>query len=326
MFVTSSVGGASGRPGTNGVEDLVRKADAAMYRAKRAGKDGFELLGGGASEDVREHVWFEHDLEGALERGELVVHFQPEVDLQSGRVAGMEALLRWKYPWRVAPAETVAIAEMSGLSGAVGRRVLREACYQGSFWQRRYPEDPPLVSVNLSAGQLREPGLANDIATALHSSGLDPANLALEVGEGFWAENTPLVALTIDRLRSLGVRFIIDGFGQGGCSLSYLSRFPADLLKIGRAFVGRLGQEEGMAKLVGAMIGFSQVMGIRTVASGVETAEQTAILREMGCEQAQGIYFLRPAPADAATRFLDSDRWAAQTPSHNRSAVVRSAN
>ena len=125
----------------------------------------------------------------------------------------METILRWRYPWRVTPAEIAAIAKMSGISGAVGRRVLKVACCQGSFWQRRYPEDPPVVSVNLSAGQLREPGLSNDVATALNSSGLDPANLALEIDEGFWAEATPLLALTIDRFRSLGVWSVIDSFG-----------------------------------------------------------------------------------------------------------------
>lgn len=311
LFVTSSIGGAIGEPGTDRVEDLIQKADAAMYQAKRAGKNRFELFDREAREDVLGRAWFEHDLKGALERGELEVHFQPGVDLGSGRIVGMEALLRWEYPWRgrVSPAEIVALAEMSGLIGAVGRQVLEKACRQGYLWQRRYPEDPPLVSVNLSAKQLRQPGLVDDVAGALHDSGLDPANLALEAEEGFSVDDAPHVVPTAEKLRALGVRLVVDDFGHGRSSLSYLDRFPVDLLKIGRSFVARLGEEEdGAAKLVGAIIEFARAMGIRTVAAGVETAEQTASLHEMGCEQAQGFYFFEPAPAAAATRLLDSDR------------------
>lgn len=324
MFVTSSVGGAAGANGTDGVEDLIRKADAAMYRAKRAGKDRFELFDGEDAKDVRGSLWFEHDLEGMMEREELEVHFQPEVDLGNGRIAGMEALLRWKHPLRVSPAEIVASAEMSGLIGAVGRQVLEKACRHGSFWQRRYPEDPPLVSVNLSAKQLHEPSLVDDVASALRVSGLDPANLALEVSEGCWAEEATHVALTIQKLQSLGVKLVADDFGRGSCSLSYLSRFRVDLLKIGRSFVGRLGRgEEDVAKLVQAMIGFAQAMGIRAVASGVETAEQADILHKNGCEQAQGFYFFEPVPADAATRILDSDRRVGQMLLYNGAAVAK---
>ena len=311
LFVTSSIGGVTGEPGADGVEDLIRKADAAMYRAKRAGKDRFELFREEALEDVRGRIWFEQELKGALERGELEVYFQPGVDLSSGKIVGMEALLRWEYPWRgrVSPAEIVARAEMSGLIGAVGRQVLEKACRQGSFWQQRYPEDPPLVSVNLSARQLRQPGLADDVTVALRNSGLDPANLALEAEEDFSVGDAPHVALTIERLKGLGVRLVADDFGRGRSSLSYLGRFPVDLLKIGRSFVAQLGRDEdGVAKLVGAMIGFARAMGIRTVAAGVETAEQTASLHEMGCEQAQGFYFFEPTPAEAATSLLDSDR------------------
>ncbi len=311
LFVTSSIGGATGESGTDRVEDLIQKADAAMYRAKRAGKDRFELFGREALEDVLGRFRFEQDLKSALERGELEVHFQPGVDLGSGKIVGMEALLRWEYPWRgrVSPEKIVARAEMSGLIGAVGRQVLEKACRQGSFWQKRYPEDPPLVSVNLSAKQLRQPGLADDVAAALQNSGLDPSNLALEAEEDFSAEEAPHVALMIERLTGLGVRLVVDDFGQGRSSLSYLGRFPVDLLKISRSFVAQLGRDEdGAVKLIGALIGFARAMGIRTVAAGVETAEQTASLHEMGCEQAQGFYFFEPTPADAATKLLDSNR------------------
>ena len=311
LFVTSSIGGATGEPGTATVEGLIRKADAAMYQAKRAGKDRFELLDKGASEAVRGRIWLEHDLQRALEKGEIEVHFQPGVDLGSGKIVGMEALLRWEHPrrGRISPKEIVALAEMSGLIGAVGRRVLEKACQQGSFWQRRYPEDPPLVSVNLSTKQLRQIGLVDDIAAALRNSGLDPANLALEAGDGFLVEDSPHAALTVERLKALGVRLVDDDFGQGCSSLSHFGRFPVDLLKIGHSLVERLGQdEEGVARLVRAMIGFAQAMGIRTVAAGVETEKQTASLHEMGCEQAQGFYFFEPSPADAATELLDNDR------------------
>lgn len=327
LSVTSSIGGTTGEPGIDGVEDLIRRADATMYRAKRAGKDRYEYVDREASKGDFGRVWFEQDLEAALERGEMEVYFQPGVDLGSGKIAGMEALLRWKYPLhgRVSPAEIVALAEMSGSIEALGREVLEKACRQAAFWQRRYPGDPPLVSVNLSAKQLRQPDLVDDVVAALGRSGLDPANLALEVDGGFSVEDAPQVAPTVEKLRTLGVGLVADDFGRGHSSLSYLGRYPVDLIKIGRFFVGRLGREEGMAKLVRAMIGFAREMGIRTMASGVETAEQTASLHEMGCEQAQGFYFFEPTPADEATGLLDNDRGVAQMPSHRRSARVEGA-
>ncbi|MEJ7842720.1 MAG: EAL domain-containing protein [Rubrobacter sp.] len=311
LFVTASVGGATGEPGRDGAEDLLKKADAAMYQAKKAGKNRFKLFDRETSEGDCGCIWFEHDLKGALERGELEVHFQPGVDLCSGKIVGMEALLRWEHPWGepISPAKIVALAEMSGLIGSVGHRVLERVCRQGFLWQERYPDDPPLVSVNLSARQFCQPALADDVAEALRISGLDPGNLALEVEECFSVEDAPPVTLTVEKLRALGVRLVADNFGRGRSSLSYLGRSPVDLLKIGRSFVGQLGRDEdGVAKLVRAMIGFARAMDIRTVASGVETAEQTASLHEMGCEQAQGFYFFEPVPADAATRLLDSDR------------------
>lgn len=310
LSITSSIGGAVGEPGSRG-EELIQQADAAMYRAKRTGKDRFKLFDGSGAEDLRGRIRFEHHLERALERDEIGVHFQPEVDLGSGRIVGMEALLRWEYPWYelASPREVVALAETGGLMDAVGRQVLEKACRQGSLWQRRYPKAPPLVSVNVSAKQLRHPGLVDDVSSALENSGLDPANLALEADEGFSPESTPQVALTVEQIRALGVRLVVDDFGQGGSSLASLDRFPIDLLKIGRSFVGRLGRDdENVARLVRAMIGFARTMDIRTVAAGVETREQTASLHEMGCEQAQGFYFFEPTPAASATRLLDNDR------------------
>lgn len=311
LFVTASIGAAAGEPGRDLAEDLLRKADAAMYRAKNEGKDRFEWFEEHTSNIAHGRIWLEQGLKGALERGELKVHYQPELTLGTGEIFGMEALLRWEYPrlGTVPPAEVIVLAEMSGLIGPLGRWVLEEACQQGLLWQDRYPDAPPLMSVNLSAKQLRQPALADDVAAALRKTGLDPRNLALEVEEGFSVDDTPHVALTVEKLKKLGVSLVVDDFGRGRFSLSCLGRFPVDMLKIDRRFIEELGRdEEGAERLVSAMLSFARSMNIRAVAEGVETGRQSAKLREMGCDLAQGYYFWKPLSGDAATELLDKER------------------
>ena len=196
---------------------------------------------------------------------------------------------------------------MSGLIAPIGRWVLEEACRQALMWQDRYPDAPPTVSVNLSMKQLLQPALPDEVAATLRKTGLDPHNLALEVEEGFAAGDAPYVVATVEKLKDIGVRLMVDDFGRGRSSLSDLERFSVDTLKIDRSFIGRLSHDGGKTeKLVAAMVGFARAMGIRVVAEGVETAEQLASLRRMGCEVAQGFYFWRPLPGQEATELLDS--------------------
>lgn len=311
LSVTASVGAATGEPGGDLGRDLLRRADLAMYRAKRGGKDGFELFEEAAFDIAQRSRWLERGLRDALERGGLRIHYQPRVALGTGEILGMEALLRWEYPrcGAVPPAEVIALAEMSGLMGPLGRWVLEEACRQALVWQDRYPDAPPLMSVNLSAGQLRQPTLADEVAAALRKTGLDPRNLALEAEEAFPADDIFHTAATAEKLGELGVNLIVDDFGAGHSSLYSAGRFPVDMLKIDQRFIEKLGSgEQDAERLVSAMIDFAKALGIRSVAEGVETARQSARLCEMGCELAQGYYFWRPLPGDAATRLLDREK------------------
>ncbi len=310
LFVTVSIGAAASEPGRDGPGDVIRRADTAMYRAKRDGKGSFEMFGAEASAPPPGSRPFGEALRTALERGELSVHYQPEVALASGEIVGMEALLRWRYPRRdpVPVRELLALAGANGMLDAVGRWVLEEACRQASIWQDRFPGGPPLVSVNLCAEQLRQPNLEDEISAVLNETGLDPRNLALEV-EGSATSGAPRVAATVGRLKDLGIGLVVEDFGRGTSSFSCLQQLSADKLKIDRRFIGELGREEGKkTKLMPAMTGFARAMGIRAVAKGVETARQAESLRGMGCDLAQGFYFWRPMPGDAATELLDVNR------------------
>lgn len=311
LFATASIGVARSDREQDRTEDLLRQADLAMYRAKEKGKARLELLERSASEGALGRARLEQDLKGALERGELRVYYQPEVALGSGEIVGMEALLRWEYPRRglLLPAEFVTLAEMNGLIGPIGRWILEEACRQALLWQDQYPDAPPAVSVNLSTKQLRRSTLAEEVAVALQKTGLTPRNLVLEVTESLSTNDASRATATVRELEGLGVRLAVDDFGNRGSSFSYLEGFPVDALKIDRSFVGKLGRDSASAtRLVSAMIGFARAMGIRTVAEGVETAEQLDELLGMGCDSAQGFYFCKPLPGNAATELLKSNR------------------
>ncbi len=307
LFVTASVGIATSDFGQDRAEELLRRADLAMYRAKEKGKARYELFLPSTVSKVLERIELENDLRGIVERGELKVYYQPEVVPGTGAIVGMEALLRWDHPRRglIPPAEFVPLAEMSGLIVPIGRWVLEEACRQALLWQEQYPDAPPLVSVNLSAKQFQRPALIEEITETLQKIGLDPHNLALEVAESLPMENAPHLTNTAQELKKLGIKLVVDDFGTGNSSLSYLEHFPADILKIDRSFIDKLGRDEGnTATLVAAMICFTQTLNTQAVAEGVETAEQLDELLGMGCDLAQGFYFWEPLTSDAATELL----------------------
>jgi len=330
LVVTASIGVAAG--GANGkyAADLLRDADLAMYRAKRSGKARHAVFEEAMNAEALERLEMEQDLRRAIERGELRVHYQPQMwlgaDLQrslravgskarvsSGimrepRVTGVEALVRWEHPGRglLPPEHFVALAEETGLVVPVGEAVLEEACRQATDWQGRFVTDPPLaVSVNLSARQFKEPGLTETVSRILREADLDPACLHLEITETTAMSDAPATVSTLEELKALGVRLVIDDFGTGYSSLSYLQRFPVDYVKIDRSFVGGLEEDTGATALVSGMIGLAHALGIEVIAEGVERAGQLERLGAMGCDLAQGYYFSSPLPSEAMGAFLE---------------------
>jgi diguanylate cyclase (GGDEF)-like protein len=253
------------------------------------------------------------DTAARLGGDEFVVYFQPKVLLETGRIVGVEALIRWESPERglTLPAEFVPMAEELRLIVPVGREVLKEACQQASEWRERYPEDLlQMVSVNLSASQLQHPDLLREVSETLQRTGLDPRNLILEITESVVMSDAPSNIATLVKLRHLGLEMAIDDFGTGYSSLSYLKRLPVSYLKIDRSFVERLRGGSDDKVVVSGIIALAHTLGMRTIAEGVEPAEQLRILRQIGCELAQGHYFSPPLAPDAASELLAADpRW-----------------
>jgi diguanylate cyclase (GGDEF)-like protein len=296
--VRASVGFALAQPGDE-AEALLRHADLAMYAAKGGGKGGLRGFEPGMAAMVRDEFELRADLRDAVQAGQMVVHYQPLVDLASGRARGVEALVRWAHPQRglLLPGAFMELAEETGAIVAIGRHVLHTACAQMAAWHR---EETGLagaeVSVNLSPRQLSDPGLLDDVAAALRESGLPPDNVVLELTEGMLVHDDAAVVERLGALKRLGVRLAIDDFGTGYSSLGYLRRFPVDVLKIDRAFVEELGGQ-GDPSLVKAILQLGDNLRLTTVAEGVEREEQVVALRGLGCVTAQGWLF---APAVAA--------------------------
>jgi EAL domain-containing protein (putative c-di-GMP-specific phosphodiesterase class I) len=306
-FVTASIGVALGGTTTKRQEDLLREADLAMYQAKHSGKARYAVFEEAMSARTLERWELGNDLRRALEREEFTVHYQPKVSLATGRIVGLEALVRWEHPKRgqMLPGQFVSLAEETGVMVSIGRWVLREACRQATEWQRRYTSDPPLVvCANLSARQLRDPGIDRTVACILSETGLDPSSLQLEITEGAAMEDASTTTTVIEELRALGVRVSIDDFGTGYSSLSYLERFRVDSIKIDSSFVGTLEEETGTKVLVQGMIDLAHALGLEVIAEGVETAEQLTRLREMRCDLAQGHYLSEPLPNEAVDKLL----------------------
>ncbi|MEO5678452.1 MAG: EAL domain-containing protein, partial [Acidimicrobiales bacterium] len=298
VLVRASVGlaMADGQEDTDG---LLSGADTAMYVAKARGKSRFEVFEASMREVALERSGRRTDLEWALPRGELAVHYQPVMDVPTGIVRGFEALVRWNHPRRglLMPGDFIDLAEESGLILAIGAWVLRQACSQAQLWRRTY--DPALsIAVNVSARQLQDPALVGEIAAALEETGLDPADLVLEITESATVSDTEGVIARLEELKALGVGLAIDDFGTGYSSLSYLRRFPVDQLKVDRSFVDGLTTSAQDRAIVASVINLGHALGIRVVAEGVETVEQLQQLGELGCDLAQGFNWIRPATPD----------------------------
>jgi diguanylate cyclase (GGDEF)-like protein/PAS domain S-box-containing protein len=312
IFSTTSIGIALSSPHQEQSADLLRHADLAMYRAKHKGKARYEVFEPSMDTAALERLRLENELRRALERKEFKIYYQPIVTLGDGRIVGAEALVRWEHPSRglLLPEAFLSVAEEAGMIVRIGEEVLREACHQVRAWQERYPSEPPLtVSVNLSPRQFFRPEL---VAEILAETDIYPGSLQLEITEGIITSNGIHSANnTLRNLKDQGVQLAIDDFGMGYSSLSYLKRFPVDFLKIDRSFIAGLRRDiygaSKDAQIVSAMIDLTHALGLKAVAEGVETSEQLARLRDIGCDFGQGNYFSEPLPSEALSVLLEED-------------------
>jgi diguanylate cyclase (GGDEF)-like protein len=279
---------------------LLRAADLAMYAAKRDGGHRWAVFEPAMQYQLRERVSLENALRDAMVAGDLFLHYQPCVDLETSQIASTEALMRWTDPARgsVPPVRFIPIAEDTGMIVPIGRWALNEACRQSSDWQRLTGQGLP-VAVNISVRQLTDGRLIPDIGDALAAADLPAERLVLELTESELADNT--VLSTLYDLKDLGVRLALDDFGTGYSALAYLRRFPIDILKIDKAFIAPITTDPSAAALTRSIIEMAHTLGLATVAEGVETAEQAAMLRWMRCQLAQGFHFAEPQPPDEIT-------------------------
>jgi diguanylate cyclase (GGDEF)-like protein len=306
-FATASLGIAMADGPSRPAEDLVREADAAMYRAKQRGHGRYELFDEVMRGDATERLRLDNDLRRALAvEDEFIPFYQPIVALPSGEIVGMEALVRWAHPEQglIGPDRFIALAEESGAILQLGDRVLQQACRQASDWCARLGDRPFYVSVNLSPRQLREPGFASHVSEILQRTGLPPDRLALELTESALMEESEVVTENLAALEVLGVGVMLDDFGTGYSSLAYLRRFPIDTIKIDRRFISGLGQDADDTTIVEAIVQMAAGLRLQVVAEGIETPEQAAILSVMGCGRGQGYLWSRPVAADEAQALL----------------------
>ena len=300
LFVTASIGVSLYPEDGFDTDSLIKNADTAMYRAKEQGRDNFQLYTHAMNETAVERLGLESSLRKALPGGQLVLHYQPLLDLTTGKVHGVEALLRWNHPERglVLPSEFLNLAEITSLIVPMGPWTLRTACARARAWQEQ--GHPALtVAVNLSARQFQQPDLVTQVKRALDDTGLPPSSLDLEITETHAMQNAEATILTLRELKRLGVRISIDDFGIGYSSLSYLKRLPIDTLKIDQSFVRDITTDPDDAAIATAVIALAHTLKLQVVAEGVETQEQLDALEALGCDLAQGYFFSRPLTANA---------------------------
>lgn len=309
VFTTISIGIALNKGNYNLPEELLRDADIAMYRAKTLGKARHEIFDSSMYRQVTELLELEMDLRRAIERQEFQVYYQPIVLLETYKIIGFEALVRWQHPQQglVAPDNFIPLAEETGLIIPIGYWVLREACRQMRAWQIQFPTDPPLtISVNLSTKQFSQPGLIEQISQIMQATGLEGSNLKLEITESVLMENFQSATFMLLQLQEMNIQIHLDDFGIGYSSLSYLHRFASNALKIDRSFVTKIGANGENLEIVQAIITLAQSLNIDVIAEGVETVEQLALLRAMKCKYAQGYFFSQPLDSKSIETLLAS--------------------
>ncbi len=307
VFTTASIGVAFSGTGYERPEDILRDADTAMYRAKSNGKARYEVFDREMHAQAVELLQLGNDLRRAVEREEIQAYYQPTIQLATGEVVGFEVLARWPHATRgmIAPAEFIPMAEETGLIVPLGAHILRQACLQLQQWQQQMPGAAScFVSVNISAVQFQQPQLVEQIERILRETGLDAGCLRLEVTESVLMHDAAQATKMLIQLKALGVRLSLDDFGTGYSSLSYLHRFPFDALKVDRSFVGRMGADTESAKIVKTIMALADELAMEVVAEGVETTQQLAQLRALGCQYAQGYLYAAPVDVLAAQEFV----------------------
>ncbi|MCX7195563.1 MAG: GGDEF domain-containing phosphodiesterase, partial [Proteobacteria bacterium] len=307
--VTTSIGISVFPEDGNDSESLIAHADAAMYQAKGNGRNNYQFFTYEMNRRTLERMAIKNKLSHALERNELFLLYQPQVDLQSGRIIGAEALVRWDHPLfgNVLPAQFIPIAEENGLIPPIGEWVLREACRQNQEW-RKQGLMKITMAVNLSAVQFRQKNLGEIIKDVLQQSGLAPSGLELEITEGVVMQDAEAAILLLEDMKAMGLKLSVDDFGTGYSSLSYLKRFPIDKFKIDQSFVRDLATDTNDAVIVSTIISMAHSLKLKVIAEGVETAEQLAFLKQQGCDEIQGYYFSKPVCAEEFTKLLSSGR------------------
>jgi len=310
IVISASIGIASSTSPHTQAEDLMRDADLAMYRAKRAGKARCEVSDTAMHANAVKRLQLETDLRKALEQGEFRVHYQPIVSLQTGKITGFEALTRWQRPEGIlSPIAFIAVAEEIGLIIPMNRMLLREACQHLKSWQAEFPATPALtMSVNITPKEFAQPDLASEIGKTLQEVGMDPRCLQLEIIETIAMGDAEKSGQVLAQLKALGVRLSIDDFGTGYSSLSRLRRIPVDTLKIDRAFIMNMDTDPESCEIVRTIIMLAHNLGLKVVAEGTETQAHINQLKQLNCEMAQGYLYSKPADDQAMLKLLASDR------------------
>lgn len=307
IFVGTSIGIATTITDDESPEELLRNADVAMYMSKTNGKGRYTIFEPDMRKALVKRVQLEADLRSGIDRCEFEVYYQPIIDLQSEKVMGTEALVRWNHPTMgiVPPMEFIPLAEESGLIIPLGKWILEEACRQAREWQTQYGYDEQLyISVNIASRQFQESSLLEDIKSALEISGLAPQSLILEITETTMLKNTDTTLKKLTELKSLGVRLAVDDFGTGYSSLSYLQRFPVDILKIDKSFIDKIANGKEGAAVAKAIITMSETLQLKTIAEGIESLGQQTELQNLGCELGQGFHFAEPLQSADMGEFL----------------------
>ena len=314
VFVRASIGIASADAGTSGpegAEELLRNADVAMYMAKEAGKGRYQVFEPAMHDTALQRLELKADLQRAVDNDEFVLHYQPVIELETGRIEGLEALVRWQHPARglIPPLDFIPLAEETGLIVPIGRWVLREACSQAEGLRERYGLTQPLhMAVNLSARQLQRPEIVGEIAEILRETELHPRNLVLEITESVMMQDMDLSIQRLAELKELGVRLAVDDFGTGYSSLNYIRRFPVDILKVDKSFVDGVNEGGEESALTAAIIELAGILRLRPVAEGIERADQLDRLLALRCDLGQGFYFAKPLPLTGVDELLTTRR------------------
>ncbi|MEH2294374.1 putative bifunctional diguanylate cyclase/phosphodiesterase [Nostoc sp.] len=306
IHITASMGiTINGLNDLNSVDQLLQQAHMALYQAKQQGRSQYQYYSPEINAQLQERLTLENELHGALKRNEMLVYYQPLIDLQNGQITGMEALVRWQHPTLglISPAKFIPIAEANGLIVPIDQWVLRTACAQNRAWQLA-GFNPIRISVNLSARQFEQPNLVDVVSQILQETGLKASYLELEVTESFLMGDIERSIKTLKQLRELGIWLALDDFGTGYSSLNYLKRFPVNMLKIDQSFVQDVISNPDSTAITDAIIALAKSLRLKITAEGVETKEQLDYLQMQGCDEGQGYYFSRPVPADIITPML----------------------